>query len=110
MRMCSPGGPLLALWAWSNQLSRPIPSSQPRLAPGCRWGTRDEQPVLLFPEGMVRLQGAAQYILELCDGHRTLEEIMATLKERYVSSSEQKISEDVHSFLEALQKRRLLDY
>ena len=91
-------------------MPRPVPSSQPRLAPGCRWSTRDEQPVLLFPEGMVRLQGPAQYILELCDGHRTLEEIVATLSERYVSSSKQKISEDVLSFLEALQKKRLVDY
>ena len=66
--------------------------------------------MLLFPEGMVRLQGPAQYILELCDGHRTLEEIVATLSERYVSSSKQKISEDVLSFLEALQKKRLVDY
>ena len=91
-------------------MPRPVPSSQPRLAPGCRWSTRDEQPVLLFPEGMIRLQGTAQHILELCDGHRTLEEIVATLSERYVSGSEQKISEDVLSFLEALQKKRLVDY
>ena len=91
-------------------MPRPIPSSRPRLAPGCRWSTRDENPVLLFPEGMVRLQGTAQYILELCDGHRTLEEIVATLSEKYVSSSEQKICEDVLSFLEALQKKRLVDY
>jgi coenzyme PQQ biosynthesis protein PqqD len=59
---------------------------------------------------MIPLQGTAQHILELCDGHRTLEEIVATLSGRYVSSSEQKISEDVLSFLEALQKKRLVDY
>lgn len=91
-------------------MPRPVLSSQPRLAPGCRWSTRDERPVLLFPEGMIRLQGTAQYILELCDGRRTLQEIVARLSERYVSSSEQKISEDVVSFLEALQKKRLVDY
>ena len=59
---------------------------------------------------MVRLQGTARYILELCDGRRTLQEIVATLSQRYVSSSEQKISEDVLSFLEALQEKRLIDY
>jgi len=59
---------------------------------------------------MVRLQGTAQYILELCDGYRTLEQIVAALSERYASSSQQKISEDVLSFLEALQKKRLVDY
>ena len=66
--------------------------------------------MLLFPEGMVRLQGTARYILELCDGHRTLQEIMAALSQRYVSSSRQKISEDVLGFLEALHKKRLVDY
>jgi pyrroloquinoline quinone biosynthesis protein D len=66
--------------------------------------------VLLFPEGMLRFQGPAQYILELCDGHRTLQEIVATLSDRYASSSEQKISEDVLSFLDALQKKRIVDY
>ena len=91
-------------------MPRPVPSSQPHLAPGCRWSTRDEQPVLLFPEGMVRLQGPARCILELCDGHRTLQEIVAALAEKYVASSEQKISEDVLSFLEALQEKRLVDY
>jgi len=59
---------------------------------------------------MVRLQGPARCILELCDGHRTLQEIVAALAEKYVASSEQKISEDVLSFLEALQEKRLVDY
>ena len=66
--------------------------------------------MLLFPEGMLRFQGPAQHILELCDGRRTLQEIVATLSNRYVSSSEQKISEDVLSFLDALQKKRIVDY
>lgn len=99
-----------ALCAWSRKLPRPVPTSHPRLSPGCRWSTRDEGPVLLFPEGMIRLQGTGQNILELCDGRRTLQEIVATLSESYISTDANKIAEDVMTFLEALQQKRIVDY
>ena len=35
-----------------------------------------------FPEGMIRVQGTGQDILELCDGQRTVQEIVATLSEK----------------------------
>ena len=89
---------------------RPSPNSQPRLAPGCRWSTQGEQRVVLFPEGMIRVQGTGQNILELCDGQRTVQEIVATLSERYAPADPLKITEDVSSFLEALQKKRIVDY
>jgi pyrroloquinoline quinone biosynthesis protein D len=89
---------------------RPSQTSQPRLAPGCRWGTHGEQQVVLFPEGMIRVQGTAQNILELCDGQRTVEEIVVTLSGRYGAGDPAKIAEDVSSFLEALQRKRIVDY
>ncbi len=85
-------------------------SSQPRLAPGCRWGTHGEQQVVLFPEGMIRVQGTGQNILELCDGQRTVQDIVATLSGRYGAADPAKITEDVSSFLEALQRKRIVDY
>jgi len=85
-------------------------TSQPRHAPGCRWGTQGEQQVVLFPEGMIRVQGTGQSILELCDGQRTLQEIVTTLSERYGAADPVKITEDVSSFLEALQRKRIVDY
>ena len=91
-------------------MPRPSPTSQPRLAPGCRWGTHGEQQVVLFPEGMIRVQGTGQNILELCDGQRTVQEIVATLSERYGTADPVKITEDVSSFLEALQRKRIVDY
>ena len=90
-------------------MPRPEPTSQPRLAPGCRWGTQGGQQVVLFPEGMIRVQGTGQNILELCDGHRTVQEIAKTLSERYTADLV-KITEDVGSFLEALQRKRIVDY
>jgi pyrroloquinoline quinone biosynthesis protein D len=89
---------------------RPSQTSQPRLAPGCRWGTHGEQQVVLFPEGMIRVQGTGQNILELCDGQRTVQEIVAALSGRYGAADPVKITEDVSSFLEALQRKRIVDY
>lgn len=89
---------------------RPEPNSQPRLAPGCRWGTQGEQQVVLFPEGMIRVQGTGQNILELCDGQRTVQDIVATLSERYGTADPVKITEDVSNFLEALRRKRIVDY
>ena len=91
-------------------MPRPSQTSQPRLAPGCRWGTHGEQQVVLFPEGMIRVQGTGQNILELCDGQRTVEEIVATLAGRYGTADPLKITEDVSRFLEALQRKRIVDY
>jgi pyrroloquinoline quinone biosynthesis protein D len=91
-------------------VSRPSETSQPRLAPGCRWGTHGEQQVVLFPEGMIRVQGTGQNILELCDGQRTVQEIVTTLSERYEAADPAKVKEDVTCFLEALQRKRIVDY
>ena len=86
-----------------------LDSSQPRLAAGCRWGKEGEDPVVLVPEGMIRLQGTGQSVLALCDGERTLGQIVETLSTRY-SADATKIREDVARFLEGLQQKRVVDY
>ena len=91
-------------------MPRPSDSCQPRLATGCRWGTQGEQKVVLFPEGMIRVQGTGQTILELCDGQRTVREIVQGLLERYSGADPAKVTEDVSSFLDALQQKRIVDY
>jgi pyrroloquinoline quinone biosynthesis protein D len=65
--------------------------------------------VVLFPEGMMRLQGTGQSVLELCDGERTLQQIVEILSQRY-SADKAKIQEDVAGFLQALQQKRVVDY
>ena len=87
----------------------PLDSSQPRLAAGCHWGKQGEDRVVLVPEGMIRLQGTGQSVLELCDGERTLHQIVETLSKGY-STDTAKIREDVASFLETLQQKRVVDY
>jgi pyrroloquinoline quinone biosynthesis protein D len=85
-------------------------SSQPRFASGCRWGTEGGERVVLFPEGMIRVQGTGQRILELCDGQRTVEEIVTSLSAAYSGADPVKIREDMVIFLHALHQKRIVDY
>jgi pyrroloquinoline quinone biosynthesis protein D len=91
-------------------MARPSDSSQPRFASGCRWGNQGEERVVLFPEGMIRVQGTGQSILELCDGQRTVQEMVSELLQKFNGADPIKIREDVGSFLEALQQKRIVDY
>jgi pyrroloquinoline quinone biosynthesis protein D len=90
-------------------VTAPLDSSQPRLAPGCRWGNEGEERVVLFPEGMIRVQATGQSILELCDGENTVAQIVDLLSQKYHADAV-KIRADVGSFLEALQQKRIVDY
>ena len=91
-------------------MPRPTDSSQPRFAAGCRWGTHGEERVVLFPEGVIRVQATGEKILDLCDGQRTIGEIVTALSAAYSGADPAKIREDVGSFLEALQRKRIVDY
>ena len=88
----------------------PSDSSQPRFAAGCRWASQGEERVVLFPEGMIRVQGTGQNILELCDGQRTVQDIVTALCATYSVADPAKIRKDVGNFLEALQQKRVIDY
>jgi pyrroloquinoline quinone biosynthesis protein D len=88
----------------------PLDSSQPRLAAGCRWGGSEQDRVILFPEGAIKLQGTGRQVLERCDGKRSFGEIIAELQKQFDKADPAKIREDITQFLEQLQKRRIVDY
>ncbi len=88
----------------------PMDSSLPRLAAGCRWGGSGEDRVILFPEGAIRLEGPGQHVLERCDGQRTFREIVGELQSQYSGSDPAEIQRDAASFLERLQRKRIVDY
>lgn len=93
----------------------PTDTSQPRLATGCRWGPSnttgtEETRMVLFPEGVIKLQGTGRQVLERCDGQRTFGEIIAELQEEFGQTDPAKIRSDIALFLEQLQKRRIVDY
>jgi pyrroloquinoline quinone biosynthesis protein D len=91
-------------------MTAPLDSSQPRLAAGCRWGGSEENRVILFPEGAIKLQGTGRQVLERCDGQRTFGEIIADLQREFDTADPEKIRSDISIFLEQLQRKRIVDY
>ncbi|MGH9496115.1 MAG: pyrroloquinoline quinone biosynthesis peptide chaperone PqqD [Candidatus Sulfotelmatobacter sp.] len=91
-------------------MALPVDTSQPRLAAGCRWGGTEEERVILFPEGAIKLQGTGRQILERCDGSRTFGEIITGLQSEFGKTDPEKIRSDIGVFLEQLQRKRIVDY
>lgn len=82
-------------------------SDRPRLAHHVRLTfcrTRQRQ-ILLHPETVVVLNGSSAAILELCDGRRTVTEIVTELGARYQSVPE----DEVRQFLTRLVARRWVE-
>ncbi|HXZ58574.1 MAG TPA: pyrroloquinoline quinone biosynthesis peptide chaperone PqqD [Steroidobacteraceae bacterium] len=83
-------------------------SARPAIAHGLRlqWEPAQEAHVLLYPEGMVKLNGSAGAILARCDGVRTLAEIVADLERTYGAAD---LGDDVAAFVELALERRWLE-
>ena len=91
-------------------MAAPQDSSQPRLATGCRWGGTEQDRVILYPEGAIKLQGTGRQVLERCDGTRTFGGIIEELQKEFGKTDPAKIRSDIGMFLEQLQKKRIVDY
>lgn len=81
--------------------------SKPVIGRGYRlqWEPAQNAHVLLYPEGMVRLNSSAGEILRRCDGARTVEEIIADLERSFGTTG---LSGDVTAFVSlALEKKWL---
>jgi len=91
-------------------MAPPPDDSRPRLAAGCRWGGTEQDRVILFPEGAIKLQGTGRQILEHCDGERTFGKIITELQKEFGTTDPDKIRTDISLFLEQLQKKRIVDY
>jgi pyrroloquinoline quinone biosynthesis protein D len=81
----------------------------PRVAAKARlqWDGVRNRHILLYPEGLVALNPTAAEILGLCDGRRTVEEIVALLSGKYES---QDITADVQELLAGLVAKGLVIY
>ncbi len=64
--------------------------------------------VLLAPERIVKVNAIAVEILKLCDGRRTLAEIVAGLAERF-KADPARISADVRALLASLAEKRMAE-
>lgn len=61
-----------------------------------RWEEPQQAHILLYPEGVVKLNETGAAIIKHCDGTLTTEQIIATLSELYSAD----VSESVYKFLE----------
>ncbi len=61
--------------------------------------------MLLEPEGVVRLNPTAAAVLELCDGERSVDEIVGTLSACYEDSD---LRDDVQGLVDGLTQRGLV--
>ena len=83
-------------------------SARPRLGRGFRlqWEPAQSAHVLLYPEGMVKLNGSAAAIMTRCDGERTITDIAADLERTYGRSG---LAEDVRAFVALALDRKWLE-
>ena len=73
--------------------------SKPRVGPGFRlqWEPVQDRHVLLYPEGMVQLNGSAGEIMKRCDGERSVAAIVADLERAFDTTG---LEPEVRGFVE----------
>ena len=83
------------------------PETVPRVAPGFRlqWEPAQDCHVLLYPEGMVKLNQSAGEIMKRCDGAKPLAAIVQELEQAF---NAQGLQPDVIAFVEMAGKQRWL--
>ena len=83
--------------------------TRPRVGPGFRlqWEPAQNCHVLLYPEGMVKLNGSAGEIMKRCDGQASVAAIVADLEAAF---SAQGLQGDVLGFIEMAGKQRWLTW
>lgn len=81
------------------------PPDVPALEEKCRLQWEEDEPVLLYPEGVVQLNQAGFQILDLVDGETSTEKIIETLQERHDRDD---LTEDVETFLSGLREEGLI--
>ena len=82
-------------------------TSRPALGRGFRlqWEEAQKVYVLLFPEGMIKLNASAGEIMKRCDGRATIAEITADLEQAFATSG---LSADVMAFVVMAREKQWL--
>ncbi|MDT3672357.1 MAG: pyrroloquinoline quinone biosynthesis peptide chaperone PqqD [Aromatoleum sp.] len=71
-----------------------------------QWEDAQQAWVLLYPEGMVKLNQSAGEILRRCDGSRSVPEIVAELEQAFDASG---LADDVTQFLELARRQQWIE-
>jgi pyrroloquinoline quinone biosynthesis protein D len=90
-------------------VTAPTTDACPRIGDGFRlqWEQAQNAHVLLYPEGMVKLNQSAGEILSRCDGVRSVAQIVADLEAAF---STQGLEKDVLSFLDIAKQQRWITW
>ena len=78
----------------------------PRLAAGCR--LHPTEPLLLIPEGTLKLSGPSRDILSQLDGRRTVAEVIDRLHAQYAGADKELIQQDVLDLLHRMAQRGVI--
>jgi pyrroloquinoline quinone biosynthesis protein D len=84
---------------------------RPRLSPKARlrWDNVEKRHMLVFPEAALLLNETAAEILKLCNGERTIEQLVDTLAQQFVGADRTMIADEVTDLLSRLRTRGLLE-
>ncbi len=90
-------------------MSAATPTTIPRIGAGFRlqWEPVQNCHVLLYPEGMVKLNGSAGQIMMRCDGLRSVAIIAAELEQEFSTSN---LQPDVIAFVDMAAKQNWLTW
>jgi pyrroloquinoline quinone biosynthesis protein D len=83
-------------------------STRPAIARGFRlqWEPAQNAHVLLYPEGMVKLNGSAGEILKRCDGSRDIDAIVTDLEQAFEATG---LTKDVTAFISLALERKWIE-
>lgn len=87
----------------------PSDRNLPRIGRGFRlqWEPAQSAHVLLYPEGMVKLNASAGEILVRCDGATPVDAIVADLERRFATGG---LERDVRAFLDLAAEQRWVEW
>lgn len=85
-----------------NERARPVVGQGFRL----QWEPAQEAHVLLYPEGMVKLNASAAAIMTRCDGVRTIADIVVDIERSYGVTG---LSGDVTAFITMAREKSWLE-
>jgi len=93
----------------NNPDGSPGNRKMPRVGRGFRlqWEPVQSAHVLLYPEGMVKLNPSAGEILLRCDGSTSVEAIVADLEKRFATTG---LEKDVRAFLDLAAEQRWVEW
>ena len=73
-----------------------------------QWEPAQECHVLLYPEGMVKLNHSAGEILACCDGKRSVDAIVEALQVKFPDAGD--LAADVHEFFKIAHEQQWIEF